>query len=75
MVERAVLLTFVLLGIALVGLFYLFRPFAQRILQYLRAQDAAEEERLREKLHLESMREEAERELDSDISLGTNHVK
>ena len=74
MIERVVLLTFILVCLALVGLFYLFRPFGERIQRYLRAQDAAEDERLRDQLHLEQMREEAEKELDSDINIGGKHA-
>jgi predicted tellurium resistance membrane protein TerC len=69
MVARMIFLTFVVIALAIGGLLLVFKPLIVRYIGILKAKDAIDEQNEAERKHLETLRAQAEEELNNDLGI------
>ena len=69
MVARMIFLTGVVIALAIGGLLLVFKPLIVRYIGILTAKDAIDEQNEAERKHLETLRAQAEEELNNDLGI------
>ena len=69
MVARMIFLTVVVIALAIGGVLLLFKPLIVRYIGILKAKDAIDEQNEAERKHLETLRAQAEEELNNDLGI------